>query len=89
MILIEKLSTYHERQHFDCGVEELNRYLLKYAGQHERKGMGRTYVATTDGDASVLGYYTISSSAVAFEVVPENLPRHPIPVALVGRLCGQ
>ncbi|HJT67717.1 MAG TPA: GNAT family N-acetyltransferase [Pyrinomonadaceae bacterium] len=49
--------------------------------------MGRTYVATTDGDASVLGYYTISSSAVAFEVVPENLPRHPIPVALVGRLA--
>ena len=87
MILIEKLSTHHERRHFDCGVEELNTYLLKYSGQHERKGMGRTYVATTDQEARVLGYYTISSSAVAFEVVPENLPRHPVPVALVGRLA--
>ena len=49
--------------------------------------MGRTYVATEENDARVLGYYTISSSAVAFDVVPENLPRHPVPVALVGRLA--
>ena len=35
----------------------------------------------------VLGYYTISSSGVAFDVVPENLPRHPVPVALIGRLA--
>ena len=87
MILIEKLSTHHERRHFDCGVEELNTYLVKYSGQHERKGIGRTYVATTDRDSHVLGYYTIASSAVAFEVVPEKLPRHPVPVALVGRLA--
>ena len=35
----------------------------------------------------VLGYYTISNSGVAFDVVPENLPRHPVPVALIGRLA--
>jgi predicted GNAT family N-acyltransferase len=87
MIRIEKLSTKHDRLSFDCGVEELNSYLIKYSGQHERKGIGRTYVATADSGPRVLGYYTISSSAVAFEVVPENLPRHPVPVALVGRLA--
>lgn len=35
----------------------------------------------------MLGYYTISASALAFDAVPENLPRHPIPVALIGRLA--
>ena len=35
----------------------------------------------------MLGYYTISNSGVAFDVVPENLPRHPVPVALIGRLA--
>jgi len=87
MIIIEKLSSHHNRRDFDCGVEELNAYLQRYSGQHERKGMGRTYVATEENDLRVFGYYTISSSAVAFDVVPENLPRHPVPVALVGRLA--
>jgi predicted GNAT family N-acyltransferase len=87
MIIIESLSPHHHRRDFDCGVEELNSYLQKYSGQHERKGIGRTYVATKNGESRVLGYYTISSSAVAFDVVPESLPRHPVPVALVGRLA--
>ena len=87
MILIERLLPHHYRHGFDCGVEELNSYLQKYSGQHERKGIGRTYVAIRDGELRVLGYYTISSSAVAFHLVPENLPRHPVPVALVGRLA--
>ena len=87
MIAIEKLSSHHDRRNFDCGVEELNSYLQKYSSQHERKGVGRTYVATELNDSRVLGYYTISSSAIAFDAVPENLPRHPVPVALIGRLA--
>ena len=87
MITIERLSPHHNRRDFDCDVEELNSYLQRYSSQHERKGIGRTYVATKDDETRVLGYYTISSSAVAFDVVPENPPRHLVPVALVGRLA--
>ena len=87
MFIIERLSSHHDRRDFDCGAEELNSYLVKYSGQHERKGIGRTYVAIEDNETRVLGYYTISSSGVAFEVVPENLPHHPVPVALIGRLA--
>jgi predicted GNAT family N-acyltransferase len=87
MFTIERLSPHHNRRDFDCGVEELNSYLQRYSNQHERKGIGRTYVATRDNETRVVGYYTISSSAVAFDVVPENLPRHLVPVALVGRLA--
>lgn len=87
MFTIEKLSSHHDRSDFDCGAEELNAYLKQYSGQHERKGIGRTYVAVDEGQSRVLGYYTISSCALAFETVPENLPHHPIPVALIGRLA--
>ena len=87
MLIIEQLSSRHYRNSFDCGVQELNTYLQKYSGQHERKGMGRTYVAVEEGEVRVLGYYTISSSAVAFDTVPDNLPHHPVPVALIGRLA--
>lgn len=87
MVTIEKLSSRHDRSGFDCGVEALNAYLKQYSGRHERKGMGRTYVAVDEGEARILGYYTISSGAVAFDTVPEKLPRHPIPVALIGRLA--
>jgi predicted GNAT family N-acyltransferase len=87
MFTIANLSSHHERRDFDCGVEELNSYLQRYSSQHERKGIARTYIATNDDDGRVLGYYTISSSAVACEVFPENLPRHPVPVVVVGRLA--
>jgi predicted GNAT family N-acyltransferase len=87
MITIEQLSSHHNRQDFDCGVEELNSYLQRYSGQHERKSIGRTYVATKKNDDRVIGYYTIASSAVAFDIVPDRLPRHPVPVALIGRLA--
>ena len=76
MIIIEQLSARHDRSSFDCGVQELNTYIQKDSGQHQRKGMGRTYVAIEEGETRVVGYYTISSSAVAFDTVPDNLPRH-------------
>ena len=85
--IIEKLSSRHDRSAFDCGVEELNAYLEKYSGQHERRGISRTYVAVEAGENVALGYYSISSGAVAFDSVPENLPHHPVPAALIGRLA--
>jgi GNAT superfamily N-acetyltransferase len=84
---IERLSSAHDRGQFDCGETTLNEYLQRFAGQHDRKGLGRTYVAVEPGETVVKGYYTISSGAVSFEDVPENLPRYPIPVVLLARLA--
>ena len=65
----------------------MNAYLKRYSGQHEHRGISRTYVAVEEDEKLALGYYSISSGAVAFDTVPENLPRHPVPVALIGRLA--
>ena len=86
-LIVERLANHHDRRNFDCGVAELNIYLQKYSSQHQRRGVGRTYVAAEDTAGRVLGYYTISAGAVDFDTVPENLPRHPIPIALIGRLA--
>ena len=36
----------HDRQGFDCGRAELNRWLQQVARQHQDKGLSRSYVAT-------------------------------------------
>ena len=87
MFTIERLSPAHDRTAFDSGEPALDKYLRHLAGQHDRKGLGRTYVAVEEGQSAVKGYYTITSGAVSFEIVPENLPRHPVPVILLARLA--
>lgn len=88
---IEKLDGSHERSRFNCGKENLNEYLSRFARQNFKKGTGATYVAVEKGDSSVLGYYTISSGQVASENMPEGerkaLPRYPIPVIRIGKLA--
>ncbi|MGH9846286.1 MAG: GNAT family N-acetyltransferase [Blastocatellia bacterium] len=90
MVSIEPLSADHQRGEFDCGEESLNRYLLQFASQHQRKNIGRIYVATAPDDRRVVGYYTLANGAVTFQSVPRSkgLPReYPIPVILLARLA--
>lgn len=85
--IIEPLNTRHDRAEFDCGEPSLNEFLKLYARQNDSKGLGKTYVAVLPEQQKVFGYYTISSGSLAFENLPENLPRYPIPVVHLGRLA--
>ena len=62
-------------------------YQSNTALRHYVRGLGRTYVAVRENDAKIYGYYTISSSSFGFELIPENMPRYPIPVVHLGRLA--
>lgn len=88
---MEPLTGGHDCGDFQCGNTLLDDYLRKYAGQHSRKHMGRTFVAVTPGDTTVVGYYTLSASSVSFEHAPDELiktlPRYPLPSALLGKLA--
>jgi len=46
---IEPLGEKHNRAAFSCGVEALDSYLHKQAGQDARKRAAAPFVATTDG----------------------------------------
>lgn len=85
--VIEPLGKQHGRENFDCGEDSLNQFLRKYARQNSEKGFGRTFVAVLPDKREVCGYYTLASGSVSFEIVPEKLPRYPIPTAHLGRLA--
>lgn len=85
--IIEPLSSRHNRAAFDCGEESLNDYLRRFARQNDARHLGRTFVAVFEGQTRIEGYYTLSSGAVAFDTVPEKLPRYPVPVVHLGRLA--
>jgi GNAT superfamily N-acetyltransferase len=83
--------TRHDVTGFACGREPLDRWLLRYAGQGERRDATRTFVATGAG-GGVRGYYTLLAGQVehaeATEAVRRGLSRHfPIPVAILARLA--
>lgn len=86
---IEKLRRDHPVEGFDCGREELNRYLLRYAWQNQQAGVSQTYVGIV-GD-TVAGFYTLAVGQVTREEAPERptkgLARHPVPIMLLARLA--
>lgn len=92
MYRIEPLAGRHDRSGFDCGVEALNDFLKSKASQYERRDLSRTFVAArVSTPEGVVGYYSLASGGVSVDVLPETqrmkLPRHPVPVAHLGRLA--
>jgi GNAT superfamily N-acetyltransferase len=87
----EQLDSSHERGEFCCGKAPLDDFLRHYASQYAKRGVGRTYVAVRPTGKRVWGYYTLAAGSVAFEQLPaaaaKKLPKHPVPVALLGRLA--
>lgn len=88
---IVPLAAEHVRDGFDCGRATLDDFLRRYAGQYERRNLGRTFVAVERGEFRIDGFYTLSSGQVIFEQLTEDLqrklPRHPVPVVHLGRLA--
>lgn len=88
---IERLKRGHVRDAFSCGKPRLDEFIHRLVSQYEKRNLGRTYVAVRPDDKQVLGYYTLASSAITFQNLPEpsarKLPRHPVPVILSARLA--
>ena len=88
----EPIGRNQDRKSFDCGVEDLNTYLRRYARQNHESGGAKTFVAVSETEpARILGFYTISPGAIAFVNVPETLTRklgrYDVPVFRLGRLA--
>lgn len=90
-IQIEQLARHHERSGFRCGKPSLDEFIHSLVQQYEKRKLGRTFVAVAPGDPKILGYYTLASSSVSWQHLPagtaKKLPKHSIPVALIGRLA--
>ena len=88
---IERLSRSHDRSGFSCGKPSLDEFIRRFVTQYEKRNLGRTFVAVRKGETLIGGYYTLASSSVSFEHLPEEsarkLAKHPVPVVLIARLA--
>jgi predicted N-acetyltransferase YhbS len=86
---IQKLDRSHITDHFNCGYEDLNRYISRFALTNQSAGSAQTYVAIAAD--KVVGYYSLAVGAVAHSEAPirmsKGLARHPVPVMLLARLA--
>lgn len=87
---IRALRETDDRTAFRSGDPDLDRFLIKYAGQNQfRHHIGTTYVAEDDG--RILGYATVAPGPVEFEGLSQRrrkkLPRYPLPVLRLARLA--
>ena len=86
---IEKLRRDHDVDAFDCGREELNRFLVRFAFPNQQASASQTYLGLAGEE--VVGYYTLVVGEVSYAGAPERLTkglaRHPVPIILLARLA--
>jgi hypothetical protein len=86
---VEKLRRDHAVEGFDCGRDQLNQYLLRYAWQNQQAGAAQTYVGIVD--SAIVGFHTLAVGQVMHEDAPvrltKGMARHPVPIVLLARLA--
>jgi len=88
---IVRLAKQHDRTAFRCGIEALDRYLHRQAGQDSRRDVAAVYVLEGDDGNEIKGYYTLSAYGVQSDAFPPELQKHSprygvLPAYLLGRL---
>ena len=88
---VQPLGPHHNRADFSCGVEALDNYLKRQAGQDVKRRVAAAFVLSPDGRTTA-GYYTLSQFSVELGSIPKHiaqrLPRYPlVPATLIGRLA--
>lgn len=90
--LTNLLSTSHQKSDFSCGNRLLDNYLHKQAGQDVKRKLSACFILSDESNF-VKGYYTLSSSSIERDELPEQVIRilppsyENLPVTLLGRLA--
>jgi GNAT superfamily N-acetyltransferase len=78
------------RKAFDCGDEEVTRFLREKAPQDQERDLSRTMVLVNpkESETIVIGFHTLVMMQVRQEEIPNDRPRitRGIPVILLGQL---
>lgn len=86
---IAKLSPDDDVGSFDCGLEELNRWLRRFAIVNQQAGSAQVYAMRRG--RRVIGYYALAAGSVERATAPERVAkgtaRHPVPVIILARLA--
>jgi len=89
-LLIEPLSREHNRKLFDCGDDDITRFLREKALQDQERDLSRTMILSDlrKSTEQIAGFHTLIMSQVRQEEIPDDRPRikRDIPVILLGQL---
>lgn len=90
-ITVRRLAPSDDRSRFESGNLDLDRFLVRYAGQNQfRHHIGTTYVAI-GANGEIAGFATVAASELAVSRLPERqrkrLPAYPLPVLRLARLA--
>jgi predicted N-acetyltransferase YhbS len=89
-ITVRKLRSSDDRNAFESGDPDLDRFFRRFAGQNQFKHyIGTTYVA--DDGQRIVGFVTVSAAQIEIRDLPAatqgRLPRYPLPVLRLARLA--
>jgi len=86
---VRKLEAGDPVDAFDCGQQDLNSYLKRYAWNNQRANGAQTYVACAG--SAIAGYFTLCVGSADYGDVPariaKGLANHPVPTMLLARLA--
>ena len=87
----DPLRDSYDRTAFHCGIEELDDYFHRRAGQDLKRKVAAPFVMVDD-EGTVVGYYTLSAFSVLLRDLPDasakKLPKYPqLPATLLERLA--
>jgi len=90
-IEIRKLEKRDNREDFNSGDIEIDRFFIKFAGQNQFKHkIGTTYVAVERDSQKILGYATVSASSLRVKDLKvsefKKFPNYPLPIFRIARL---
>ena len=89
-LAVRKLRLQDDRNSFESGDVDLDRFFRRFAGQNQFKHhVGTTYVA--EEDEALLGFATVSPAQIEVQDLPPakqgRLPHYPLPVLRLARLA--
>ena len=91
MLSIQPSSGHHDRRAFESGSAQLDAWLRQTARQHQRRGISRTFAATThEAPSRILGFHALTVCEVVADELPEDLARklpRRVPGIGLGRLA--
>ncbi len=76
-------------KHFNCGDENLNKYIRSHAQLNDQNNLSKTFICCDKDD--VVGFVTLCSSQIEFQEMPnsyqQTMPKYPVPAIKIARLA--
>jgi GNAT superfamily N-acetyltransferase len=87
----EAITRKHDRSVFDCGDDDMNTFLLRYARQSHDQGASKTFLGIDDSTKTILGFYSLAPGSLAYDrapaIVQRGLARHEVPGFRLARIA--